>query len=590
MPGPRLPVRKIRDVLRLSAAGMSKRQIAVSLGVSATAARDCILRARRAGLASPLPEGLTDETLEDRLYPPPAVAGKERRPRPDWATVHRELRRPGVTLQLLWEEHRAARPDGYGYSRYCELYRAWEGRLSPTVRQSHIAGERMFVDYAGTTLAVIDGLSGEARTAQLFVAVLGASNYTYAEATWTQGLSDWIGSHTRAFAFIGGVPAMVGSANLRAGVTKAWFYEPAINRTYAEMAAQYNTHIVPARPYRARDKAKVEVAVQVATRFIIAKLRNQQFFSLSALNAAIAELVAQINNRASRHLGASRRALFEDLEQSALKPLPAEPYVFAEWKQCRVGLDSTSTTTRCRTSCCARRCGRASPRADRSLPPRQARCRACAVIGEPQAYDGARAHAVEPSALCRLDAGAPAPAGRCDRTQYLGLGRDHPAGTRTSRARLPRLRRHRPALVPVVWTASLASDAAPGTPVTKQMALWRLALASSMIFSRQVVVSLRILGPRVRPGDFFHAMALVERLGSFEDGRNTPLARTKRIFARGGRDRSNIPTFAKTLPHRMPDDRNLSKVLVPSPLHVNPFKAAPPKCPNFALASFTRRS
>jgi transposase len=332
-------VRKIRDVLRLSAAGMSKRQIAVSLGVSATAARDCILRAQRAGLAWPLPEGLTDETLEDRFYPPPAVAGKERRPRPDWATVHRELRRPGVTLQLLWEEHRAAHPDGYGYSRYCELYRAWEGRLSPTMRQSHIAGERMFVDYAGTTLAVIDGLSGEARTAQLFVAVLGASNYTYAEATWTQGLTDWIGSHTRAFAFMGGVPAMVVSDNLRAGVTKACFYEPAINRTYAEMAAHYNTAIVPARPYRARDKAKVEVAVQVATRFIIAKLRNQQFFSLSALNAAIAELVAQINNRASRHLGASRRALFEDLEQSVLKPLPAEPYVFAEWKQCRVGLD-----------------------------------------------------------------------------------------------------------------------------------------------------------------------------------------------------------------------------------------------------------
>jgi transposase len=339
MPGPRLPVRKIRDVLRLSAAGMSKRQIAVSLGVSATAARDCILRARRAGLGWPLPEGLTDETLEDRLYPPAMVASKERRPRPDWATVHRELRRPGVTLQLLWEEHRAAHPDGYGYSRYCELYRAWEGRLSPTMRQSHIAGERLFVDYAGTTLAVIDGLSGEARTAQLFVAVLGASNYTYAEATWTQGLSDWIGSHTRAFAFIGGVPAMVVSDNLRAGVTKACFYEPAVNRTYAEMAAHYNTAIVPARPYRPRDKAKVEVAVQVATRFIIAKLRNQQFFSLSALNAAIAELVAQINDRVSRHLGASRRALFEEIERSTLKPLPAEPYVFAEWKQCRVGLD-----------------------------------------------------------------------------------------------------------------------------------------------------------------------------------------------------------------------------------------------------------
>ena len=256
MPGPRLPMRKIRDVLRLSAAGMSKRKIAASLGVSATAAGGCIRRARRAGLDWPLPEGLTDETLELQLYPP-AVAARDGRPRPDWAAIHRELRRAGVTLQLLWEEHRAAHPDGYGYSRYCELYRAWEARLSPTMRQSHVAGERMFVDYAGTTLEVIDASTGEARTAQLFVAALGASSYTYAEATWTQGLSDWIGSHTRTFAFIGGVTAMVVSDNLRSGITKACFYEPAVNRTYAEMAAHYNTAIVPARPYRARDKTSV---------------------------------------------------------------------------------------------------------------------------------------------------------------------------------------------------------------------------------------------------------------------------------------------------------------------------------------------
>jgi transposase len=339
MPKPRLPMRKIRDVLRLSAAGMSKRKIAVSLGVSATAAGECIRRARRAGLTWPLPDGLSDEALERQLYPPRAVAAKDRRPQPDWAAIHRELRRPGVTLQLLWEEHRAVHPDGYGISRYCELYRAWEARLSPTMRQSHVAGERMFVDYAGTTLAVIDGLTGEVMTAQLFVAVLGASSLTYAEATWTQGLSDWIGSHTRTFAFMGGVPATVVCDNLRSGITKACFHEPAVNRTYAEMAAHYGTTILPARPYRPRDKAKVEVGVQVATRFIIAKLRNRQFFSLTALNGTIAELVTQINDRVSRHLGASRRALFDELERSAFKPLPAEPYVFAEWKECRVGLD-----------------------------------------------------------------------------------------------------------------------------------------------------------------------------------------------------------------------------------------------------------
>lgn len=331
-------MRRIRDVLRLSAAGMSKRQIAASLGVSATAAGECIRRARRGGLAWPLPDELSDEELERRLYPPPTAA-KDRRPRPDWAAIHRELRRPGVTLQLLWEEHRAVRPDGYGYSRFCELYRAWEARLSPTMQQNHVAGERMFVDYAGTTLTVIDASTGEARRAQLFVAVLGASSYVYAEATWTQGLSDWIGAHTRAFAFVGGVTAMVVSDNLRSGITKACFYELQVNRTYAEMAAHYGTAIIPARPCRARDKAKVEVGVQIATRFIIAKLRNRQFFSLSALNGAVAELVAQINDRVSRHLGASRRALFEEIERSALKSLPAEPYVFAEWKQCRVGLD-----------------------------------------------------------------------------------------------------------------------------------------------------------------------------------------------------------------------------------------------------------
>src|SRR5215469_9470836 len=271
MPRPRLPMRKIRDVLRLSAAGMSKRKIAVSLGVSATAAGECIRRARRAGLTWPLPDGLSDEALERRLFPPPAVAAKDRRPQPDCAAIHRELRRPGVTLQLLWEEHRAVHPDGYGISRYCELFRAWKARLAPTMRQSHVAGERMFVDYAGTTLAVIDGSTGEAMTAQLFVAVLGASSLTYAEATWTQSLSDWIGSHTRAFAFMGGVSAMVVCDNLRSGITRACFYEPAVNRTYAELAAHYSSAILPALLYLRRYRAKVEVGVQVASLIMIAQ-------------------------------------------------------------------------------------------------------------------------------------------------------------------------------------------------------------------------------------------------------------------------------------------------------------------------------
>jgi transposase len=341
MPGQRLPMRKIRDVLRLTAAGMSSRKIAASLVVGATTVVDCLQRARAAGVSWPLLDDLSDEALEARLFPASTALAeiRARRPQPHWPTIHRELRRPGVTLQLVWEEHRAAHPEGYGYSRFCELYRAWEGRLSPTMRQTHVAGERLFVDYAGTTLDVIDASTGEAMPAQLFVAALGASNYTYAEATWTQGLADWIGSHTRTFAFFDGVSAMVVSDNLKSGITKACFYEPAVNRTYAEMAAHYDTAVVPARPNKPRDKAKVEVAVQVATRWIIAKLRNRRCFSLGELNAAIAELVTALNNRVTRHLGASRRALFDDLERSALKKLPAEPYAYAEWKECRAGLD-----------------------------------------------------------------------------------------------------------------------------------------------------------------------------------------------------------------------------------------------------------
>src|SRR5215468_12398412 len=207
------------------------------------------------------------------------------------------------------------------------------------MRQSHVAGERMFVDYAGTTLEVVDGATGEVRVCQLFVATLGASNYTYAEATFTQRLVDWIGSHVRAFAFFGGATAQIVSDNLRSGITKACFYEPAVNRTYAEMAAHYGIAIVPARPRKPRDKAKVEVAVQVATRWITAKLRHRTFFSIAELNAAIRELVEQINARVTRHLGASRRSLFEEIEYPALKPLPAKPYEFAEWKKCRPGLD-----------------------------------------------------------------------------------------------------------------------------------------------------------------------------------------------------------------------------------------------------------
>jgi len=337
----RLPMRKIRDLLRLKAEGLSERKIASSLGIGHSGAGDTIRRARRAGLTWPLPDDLSDEGLERLLFAKPATnSGQAKeRPLPDWAHIHRERRRPGVTLSLLWEEYRAVHPDGLGRTQFCEHYRRWNGKLSPTMRQAHLAGEKMFVDYAGQTTEIMDGLTGEVRDAQLFVACLGASSYTYAEATMTQSLPDWTGSHARAFTFFGGVTAQVVSDNLKSGITKACFHEPAVNRTYSDLARHYDTAVVPARPYKPRDKAKVEVAVQVAERWILAALRNRRFFSLAELNAAIRELVDKLNNRVTRHLGASRRALFEELDRSALKALPQEPYEYAAWKECRAGLD-----------------------------------------------------------------------------------------------------------------------------------------------------------------------------------------------------------------------------------------------------------
>ena len=340
MPSERVPMRKIRDVLRLRLAlGLSQRAVGCSLGLSQAAVSHYLGRARRAGVGWPLPDGLDDERLEALLFPPPSQVPVEQRPVPDWAWVHRELRRPNVTLALLWEEHRAAAPDGFGYSWFCDLYREWAGRLKPTLRQVHPAGERLFVDFAGSTVAVVDGANGEARRAEIFIAVLGASSFTFACAVWSQALPDWIGAHVRAFGYFGGVARQLVSDNLKAGVTRACFHEPAVNRTYTEMAAHYGTAVLPARPYKPRDKAKVEVGVQVVQRWILARLRHQRFFSLAELNSAIAVLVEQLNDRMMRGLGTTRRALFEQFDRPALLPLPLAPYEYAEWRRCRVGLD-----------------------------------------------------------------------------------------------------------------------------------------------------------------------------------------------------------------------------------------------------------
>src|SRR5258706_7314755 len=225
---------EFRSVVGLSAAGLSRRQIAASLGIGPTAAGACLRRAREAGVGWPLPDDLDDAALESRLYPVPTPTAKDWRSLPDWPAIHRELRRKGVTLQLVWEEYRAAHPDGYGRSWFCELYRAWEGRLSPTMRQAHVAGEKLFVDYAGTTIDIVDATTGEVHACQLFVAALGASSFTYAEATFTQTLPDWIGSHTRAFGFYGGVAAKGLFRKFKSRATQARLFQPGVHRCYCE--------------------------------------------------------------------------------------------------------------------------------------------------------------------------------------------------------------------------------------------------------------------------------------------------------------------------------------------------------------------
>lgn len=333
-------MRKVRDVLRLKwEQGQSNRQIAQSCGLGRATVADHLRRAVAAGLVWPLPVELDDAQLTQRLYP--ARPGKLARARvvPDWPQIHQELRRKGVTLQLLWQEYKATHPTGYQYSWFCAQYTAWAGTVDLVMRQEHRAGEKLFVDYAGPTVPITERTTGTPRPAQIFVAVLGASNYTYVEATWTQTLPDWIGSHVRTFEALGGVPQLVIPDNLRSGVTKAHRYEPELNPTYAELAAHYGVAVLPARSRKPRDKAKVEVGVQVVERWILARLRHRIFFSLPELNAAIQELLTDLNHRAFQKLPGTRQEWFARLDRPALGPLPAQPYEYAEWKKARVNID-----------------------------------------------------------------------------------------------------------------------------------------------------------------------------------------------------------------------------------------------------------
>jgi transposase len=334
-------MRKIKEVLRLQSLGLTQSQIARSCSIGQSTVSAYLNAAEAAGIQWPMAADWEEARLAAALLPkhPPTTAAA-RHPTPEFAGIHLELQKhKHLTLQLVWEEYQAAHPGGYRYSRFCELYQHWRKRRDLVLRHEHRAGEKMFVDYAGDTIAVRNPTTGESRDTQLFVAVLGASNYTFAEATWTQGLGDWIGSHIRAFDFFGGVPEIVVPDNLKSGVTKACRYEPGVNRTYEEMAAHYGVAVIPARPRKPRDKAKVEAGVLVVERWILMALRKQAFFSLGEVNEAVAELLLRLNERPFRKQEGSRQTLFESVDRPALQPLPAERYSYGEWKTARVNID-----------------------------------------------------------------------------------------------------------------------------------------------------------------------------------------------------------------------------------------------------------
>lgn len=336
----RLSMRNVKEILRQKwVLKRSHREIACSVGVGAGSVGDTVGRAKKVQLGTwELVEPLLEGELEQRLHGP-KTRHRAGRPAPDPAALDVELRRKGVTLQLLHLEYLEQHPDGYRYTQFCQVYNDWKKRQGPTMRQVHRAGEKLFVDYSGTKPSIVDPDTGEVKEVELFVATLGASSYTFAEATLTQSSRDWIRSHEHAFAYFGGVTEVTVPDQLKSGVTTACRYEPGVQRTYAELLCHYGSVPLPARQRKPRDKAKVEVAVQVAQRWILARLRNQVFFSLAELNHRIRELLADLNNRKMRAYGASRLELFERLDKPALKPLPDSHFVYGEWHFKKPGID-----------------------------------------------------------------------------------------------------------------------------------------------------------------------------------------------------------------------------------------------------------
>lgn len=333
---------KTRDILRLrhqSCLGI--REIARGLGVSHATVVNYLQRAEAAGLCWPLPDGMDDAALGERLLGVRTDPSPARRVLPDMAQVHNELksRRKGMTLRLLWEEYRAEHPEGYGYTQFCAYYKRFVGGLDPVLRQTYQAGEKLFVDWAGDTCPVVDPAGGATRTGYLFVATLGASNYTYVEAFEHMRLDAWIEAHIHAWEFFGGVTAVTVPDNPKTGVTHACRYDPVLNRTYRELADHYGTVIIPARPGKGPDKAKVEKAVLDVERRILAVLRHERFFSIGELNAALRKPLHALNHRPFQKMPGSRAQWFKEIDQPALRPLPGQRYEMAQWRVAKVNID-----------------------------------------------------------------------------------------------------------------------------------------------------------------------------------------------------------------------------------------------------------
>ena len=343
MAAQRVAMRHIKECLRLKfEADLSHEKIARALQLSKGVVSKYIKAARDTGIEWPALALLDEVALGATLVPAAKIVHtRGDRVLPDVITLHRELRRKGVTLQLLWEEYTAAHPDQptYRYTQFVEHYRSYARTLKRSMRQQHRAGEKLFIDYAGPTLPVIDAVTGEIRQAHIFVAALGASNYTYACATPGETQVDWLTALSQALGYFGGVPEMIVPDNPRALIARPDRYEPGLNRAALECARHYGAIMLPARPRKPQDKAKAEVAVQVVERWIMARLRHQQFFSLHALNQAIAGLLEDLNRRPFKKLDGCRRDWFERLDQPALKPLPAHPYEVVTFKRCKVNID-----------------------------------------------------------------------------------------------------------------------------------------------------------------------------------------------------------------------------------------------------------